>query len=94
MKDGIVDVDIIWPTEGSLELNFYRIAEVHSPIYPFITGQYLFDKSGILYGLDEEDMFGSTLWFGITELDSERIKEVNLLGLKYNIIDGDILWST
>ena len=51
----------------------------------------MFDKIGISYGIDEEDMFGYTLLLGITELDSERIKEGGLLGLKYNIIYGDIL---
>ena len=67
---------------------------VDVPISPYITWQYRFDKSGIPDGLNEEDMIGSTLWLGITEPDSERIREVNLLGLKDNIIDGDILWAT
>ena len=39
-------------------------------------------------------MLGYTLWRVITEPDSEITKEVNLLGFKDNIIDGDILWST
>ena len=39
-------------------------------------------------------MLGSTLWLGITEPDSEIIKEETLLGFKDNIIDGDILLTT
>ena len=94
MKDDIIDGDILWATEDSLDLIFDGIAEVHAPIPPFSTWQYLFDKSRISDVLDEEYMFGSTLWLGITEPDSERIREINLLGLKDNIIDGDILWAT
>ena len=39
-------------------------------------------------------MLGYTLLLGITKPDSEIIKEGALLGLKDNIIDGDILWAT
>ena len=66
---------------------------VDVPISPYITWQYRFDKSGIPDGLNEEDMIGSTLWLGITEPDSERIKDGTLLVFKDNIIDGNILWA-
>ena len=65
-----------------------------APITPFSTRQYLFDKCGISNGLDKENMLGSTLWLGITESDSEIIKEGDLLGFKDNIIKSDILWAT
>ena len=94
MKDNITDVDILWATEGYIEFIFDGILEGHAPIPPFSTRQFLFDKSGIQDVIDEEDMFGSTLWLGITETGSEIIKEVTLIGLKDNIIDGDILWVT
>ena len=70
MKDNIIDGDILWATEGSIYWIFDGIAEGHAPISPFCTLQYLFDKSGISDGIDEEDMFGSTLWLGITVPDS------------------------
>ena len=63
-------------------------------ISPVSTWYYRFDKSGISYGLDKEDMIGSTLWLGITEPDSETSKERNLPGFKDSIINGDILWDT
>ena len=46
-KDNIIDDDILWSTEGSLDFIFYGIAEGPAPIPPFITWQYLFDKIGI-----------------------------------------------
>ena len=66
----------------------------HAPISPFSTLQYMFDKSVISIGLEEEDMIGSTLWHGRTEPESKRIKEENILGLNDNIIDGDMIWAT
>ena len=94
MKDNIIDGDILWATEDSLDFIFDGIGEDHAPISSFSTWQYVLDKNKISDVLDEEDMFGSTVWLGITETDSEIIKEGNLLGLKDNIIDGDILWYT
>ena len=70
MKDKIIDGDILWDAEGSLDFIFDGIEEGHVLISNFSTWQYLFDKSGISYGIKEEDMLGYTLWLGITEPDS------------------------
>ena len=48
----------------------------------------------ISYGIDEGEMLGYIMWTAITKPESEISKAGNLIGLKDNIIDGDILWAT
>ena len=52
-KDNIIDDDILWSTEGSLDFIFDVISEGHAKISPFSTWHYIFGKSGISDGLDK-----------------------------------------